>query len=72
MWGYLGPLGLITIGYIVTSKEKNLGFLFFIVESIVIVTYLNLAAVTPDYWWHAYIMLFGCMSTLMYSLWDRG
>lgn len=71
MWGYLGPIGLVIVGYVITTKEKNLGIMFFIVESLVIANYLTLVSATPDYWWHVFILLFGCMSTLMYSLWDR-
>lgn len=71
MWGYIGPLALVIIGYIVASKDKNLGVLWFVLESLVIANYLTLVAETPDYWWHIFILLIGCMSTLMYSIRDR-
>jgi len=71
MWGYLGPLSLVIIGYIVASKDKSLGVIWFVLESLVIVNYLSLVAETPAYWWHTLILLIGGMSTLAYSLWGR-
>jgi hypothetical protein len=71
MWGYIGPLGLVIVGYVITNKEKTLGILFFVVEILVIANYLTLVSATPDYWWHTFILLIGCISTLMYSAINR-
>lgn len=69
--GYLGPLALVIIGYVVMNKDKFLGVLWFVVECLFISHYLTLVSVTPDYWWQIIILLFGGMMTCVYPLWDR-
>lgn len=64
LWGYFGPLALLCIGYILTQKEKALGIFFFIVDMLVIAQYLDLVSVTPDYWWHIIILIFGVISLI--------
>lgn len=59
MWGYFGPLALVLIGYFVTKKEKGLGIFFIIVDSLIIYMYLALVEVTPQYWWHIFILILG-------------
>jgi uncharacterized membrane protein len=59
LWGYFGPLGLVIIGYLLTKKDKALGIFIVIVDSLVIYHYLTLVDVTPDYWWHIFILLLG-------------
>ena len=71
MWGYLGPIALVIGGYIVAKKDKSLGVLWFVVEALIIANYLTLVSATPDYWWHTFILLIGCILTLMYSVGDR-
>jgi len=71
MWGYLGPFALIGVGYILASKDKTLGLLCFIVQSLVIANYLTLVEATPDYWWHIFILLIGCIITISQSLGSR-
>jgi len=70
MWGYLGPLGLVILGYIVANKEKSLGIIWFIVECLVLANYLVLVESTPDYWWHIFILIIGLFSCV-YPLWER-
>jgi uncharacterized membrane protein YczE len=70
-YGYLGPLGLVVIGYILIRKEVVLGILWFIVECLFIGQYLSLVETTPDYWWHILILLLGGLFTCVYPLWDR-
>ena len=69
--GYLGPLALVIIGYMVMKKDKFLGVLWFVVECLFIAQYIDLVGVTPDYWWQIFILLFGGMFTCVYPLWDR-
>lgn len=69
MWGYIGPLGLVIIGYFVAKETKNLGIVWFLVECLVIANYLVLVSATPEYWWHILILLIGLFSCL-YPLWD--
>jgi hypothetical protein len=59
MWGYLGPVALVIIGYIVTKKDKALGIFMFIVECLVMAQYLALVDATPNYWWQIIILLLG-------------
>jgi len=59
MWGYLGPVALAIVGYIIAKKEKFLGLILFVVESLIIANYLTLVEATPDYWWHIVILLLG-------------
>ena len=59
MWGYFGPLALVIIGVILTQKNKELGIIFIIVDSLIIAQYLALIEATPEYWWHVIILLLG-------------
>jgi len=71
MWGYLGPFALVIVGYFMVKKDKGLGVIAFIVESLVIANYLTLVSETPAYWWHIFILIFGCLFTLMYFIPDK-
>ena len=71
MWGYLGPIALVVIGYLLTKKEKNLGIFVIIVESLVIAQYLALIEATPDYWWNVIILLLGVLLTIGQWISDR-
>ncbi len=70
MWGYFGPLALVIIGVLLTKKNKELGILLIIVESLLISHYLTLIGDTPEYWWHVIILLFGVILCLIQLL-DR-
>jgi len=59
LWGYLGPIGLVIIGYVLSNKDKFLGVLWLVVESLIISHYLTLVEATPEYWWHIIILLLG-------------
>ena len=59
MWGYLGPVGLVVIGFLLTKKERSLGIFMIIVDSLIIAQYLALIEATPEYWWHVIILLLG-------------
>lgn len=59
MWGYFGPLGLVVIGILLTKKDKNLGIILIIVDSLLIAQYFALIEATPDYWWQVIILLLG-------------
>jgi len=69
--GYLGPLAIVMIGYVVMKRDKFLGVLWFVVECLFISQYLTLVSVTPDYWWQIFLLLIGGMMTCVYPLWDR-
>ena len=71
MIGYLGPLAIVIIGYVVTKKDKTLGVLWFVVECLFIAQYFALLEATPEYWWHIFILLIGGLSTCVYSLGKR-
>ena len=60
MWGLFGPLALVVAGFFITQKEKGLGILFIIVDSIIVYQYLAL----PNYelyLWHVIILILGIM-----------
>jgi len=59
MWGYLGPIGLVVIGYLLIQKEKALGIFMIIIYSLVISHYLSLVDTNPGYWWHTIILILG-------------
>lgn len=71
MLGYIGPMALILIGYVVAKKERILGVLYFVFECLVVAQYLALVEATPDYWWHIILILLGGLFTCVYPLWDR-
>jgi len=59
MWGYFGPLALVVIGYLLTKKNKELGIIFIIVDSLLMAQYFALVEATPNYWWQVIILLLG-------------
>ena len=71
MWGYLGPIGLVIIGYALAEKDKTLGIFWFIVECLFVAHYLDLVAATPQYWWHIFIILLGGLFTCVFPLITR-
>ena len=71
MWGYLGPIAMVIVGYLVMTKDKNLGVVWFVVECLIIAQYFALLEATPDYWWQIFILLIGGLSTAIYSLSGR-
>lgn len=71
MIGYIGPLALVVVGYYLVKKDKGLGVIAFIVQSLFIAQYLDLVGATPDYWWQIFILIFGMLFTVVFELWDR-
>lgn len=71
MWSYLGPMGLVVIGYFLVTKNKILGILWFVLECLFMAQYFTLVPANPDYWWHIFILLLGGLFTCVYPLWDR-
>lgn len=71
MWGYLGPLALVVIGYYIGQKDKFIAVLWFVVECLFVANYLALIDATPGYWWHIFILLLGGLFTLIYPMFDR-
>ena len=69
--GYLGPLLLVVLGWFLVKKDKGLGVIAFIVESLFVAQYLALVETTPDYWWQILILIFGMLFTVVFPLWDR-
>ena len=69
--GYLGPLAIVIIGYVVTKKDKTLGVLWFVVECLFIAQYFALLEATPAYWWQIIILLLGGVLVLIPQLMDR-
>ena len=62
LWGYFGPLALVVLGFMLVKKDKTLGLVMFIVDSLVISHYLTLVDATPGYWWNIIILLIGAIS----------
>ena len=60
MWGLFGPLALVVAGFFITQKEKGLGILFIIVNSIIVYQYLQIANYEL-YLWHVIILILGIM-----------
>lgn len=71
MIGYIGPLALVVTGWWLVKKDKGLGIIAFIVESLFLAQYLALVEATPDYWWQIFILFFGMLFTVVFPLWDR-
>ena len=71
MWGYIGPVSLVVLGFIITKKEKGLGIFFIIVDSLVIATYLSLIDATLEYWWNVIILLLGVLTIMGQMFSDR-
>jgi hypothetical protein len=71
MWGYLGPMALVVIGYYLSKTNVTLGVLWFIVECLFVSRYFELVEATPDYWWHIILLLLGGLFTCIYPLIDR-
>jgi len=71
MIGYIGPLALVVVGWWLVKKDKGLGVIAFIVQSLFIAQYHELVGATPDYWWHIFILMFGMLFTVVFQLWDR-
>jgi len=71
MIGYIGPLALVVAGYYLVQKDKGLGVIAFIVQSLFIAQYFELVDATPDYWWQIFILIFGMLFTVVFQLWDR-
>ena len=69
--GYIGPLAMITLGYFAAKKDKGLGVIWFMVESLMAAQYLDLLEATPDYWWQIFILILGGLFTLLIPLMDR-
>ena len=66
MWGYLGPVALVIIGYLVAERNTALGVMWFIVECLFVSRYIELVGATPDYWWHILIILLGGLFTCIF------
>jgi hypothetical protein len=71
MWGYLGPMALVVIGYYLSKTNVTLGVLWFIVECLFVSRYFELVEATPDYWWHIILLLLGGLFTCIYPLIDQ-
>jgi len=69
--GYLGPMAIIIVGYILINKNTALGIIWFIVECLMIAQYAALLDATPDYIWQIYILLFGGLLTCVFPLWEQ-
>ena len=69
--GYLGPLAIVIIGYMVTKKDKTLGVLWFVVECLFMAQYFALLEATPDYWWQIIILMIGGIAGCVIPLMDR-
>ena len=71
MIGYIGPLALVVVGYVLAKKDRGLGLIAFIVQVLVAAQYFALVEATPDYWWHIIIVLVGSITTCITPMMDR-
>ena len=71
MLGYIGPLAMVFVGWWAVKKDKGLGIIVFMVQSLFIAQYFALVEATPDYWWQIFILMFGMLFTVVFRLWDR-
>ena len=71
MWGYLGPIGLVIIGYVLSKNSTILGVFWFLVECLFAAHYFELVDATPQYWWHIIIILLGGLFTCIFPLIGR-
>lgn len=59
VWGYIGPLAFVSLGYFVAKKNKFLGLLWYLVCLVIGFSYLGLTDTTPNFIWNAIIIIFG-------------
>lgn len=71
MVGYIGPLAIVVVGYLLAKKDKGLGLIAFIVQCLIAAQYFALIEATPDYWWHVIIILLGSILTCVVPLMDK-
>lgn len=71
MIGYIGPLAIVVVGYVLAKKDKGLGLIAFIVQCLIAAQYFALVDATPAYWWHVIIILLGSILTCVVPLIDR-
>ena len=69
--GYIGPLAIVVLGYVLATKDKGLGIIAFMVQCVFVAQYFMLIEATPAYWWHALIILLGGILTCVVPLMDR-
>ena len=68
VWGYLGPLLLVYVGYRITKEDKNLGLLWFIVMIFMSLYYMEHIV---DYSVHFFVMIFGGIITCVVPQFKR-
>jgi len=71
MIGYIGPLAIVVVGYVLAKKDRGLGVIAFIVQCLCAAQYFELLEATPDYWWHIIIILLGGMFSCVIPLMDK-
>ena len=64
--GWIGPIGLVILGYFMAKESQGLGFIGFILQVLFMANYAQLFnAGEPAYIWHIFILLFGGLSTCL-------
>lgn len=63
IWGWFGPIGILVISFLILTnrKLKPLGFVFILLQLLIISQYVLLVAVTPWYWWNIIILVLGML-----------
>ena len=69
--GYIGPLAIVVLGYVLATRDKGLGIIAFMVQCLFAAQYFALIEATPAYWWHVFIILLGGILTCVVPLMDR-
>ena len=69
--GYIGPLAIVVLGYVLAKKDRSLGVIAFVVQCLFAAQYFALLEATPAYWWHVIIILLGGILTCVVPLMDR-
>jgi hypothetical protein len=57
IWGYLGPIALVILAYLITKKDKVFGLFYYVILVVMAYSYLNSGFVAHA--WHFSILLFG-------------
>lgn len=69
IYGLLGVVAVVIVGFMVTKKYRELGIFFIILNSVMIYQYLTLTNYEL-YYWHAVILVFGvivCLGNMLKS-----
>ena len=68
IYGYLGPVAVVILGYLIVSKYKEAWVFWALLEILMMTVYFAQVASEPLYWWHIFILFFGGVSLWRFSM----